>query len=286
MHNALMPETLDHLASRPMRLGHYLWHRSRDVWHRLTPDQQREFKTRFGWEPPPSLTRGGRPIYDHPGPGRDFLYMHREMIRHVNYLQVRHGGQPVRGWPEPPEAGNPHYPVAPEPRGLRGKRDADWAASIEDFRDRWARDDFRSISELGAYVEYGIHAAMHERFCIQPESERLDPPVGGHWPEPGSEWDAIEYDYLLDPYAAHVNPLFWSIHGWIDGLIDAWESRRGPVDWSGAWDGPMHHGPAHCGFHGFTAQEHEHGLLEAARFLTAAPPPSRFQARIWPGDLP
>lgn len=307
MHNSLMPETIAVLAGRPMRLGHYLWHRSRDVWTLLTPAQQLAFERKFGWKPPPSLTADRRPIFTHPGPGRDFLYMHRRMIQHVNHLQHCHDGHPPRGFERPPPVGDLHYPVPPRPPGLDGKNDVFWQLMIDRFNDRWSSDGFATISEFGTYVEYGIHAAMHERFCDQPDRERTDPPLGDSWPMPGSRWDAPGYDYLLDMYAAHVNPVFWSIHVWIDSYIDAWEARRGRIDWAGAWEGPMDHshpsGPCHDDddddhgghirivipdddrFDAAAGPEAEERMAHAAEFLAVVAPPERFQVRLRREDL-
>ncbi|MBN0070433.1 PvdJ/PvdD/PvdP-like protein, partial [Pseudomonas aeruginosa] len=35
-------------------------------------------------------------------------------------------------------------------------------------------------------------------------------------------WFRQENDFLGDPFSSHVNPVFWSFHGWIDDRIEDW----------------------------------------------------------------
>lgn len=35
-------------------------------------------------------------------------------------------------------------------------------------------------------------------------------------------WFRPENDFLGDPFSSHVNPVFWSFHGWIDDRIEDW----------------------------------------------------------------
>lgn len=245
MENKLHPETVAMLASPQMRLGHYLWHRSRNVWTTLTPTQRASFEQKFGWKPPrPGLGMDGKPIVTHGlGPGLDFLFMHREMIKMVNDIQDKHDWPRVTGWDEPPAVGDAMFPVPTELPDLNGKNDVKWQKGIDDWNARWEGMQFDSLSEMGTFLEYGLHALMHERFATLGPSGmyRMNPPVGGSWPTPDARWDVPEYNTLHDPYAAHVHPTFWSIHCWIDGLIDEWIAKKGPVDWTGAWTGPMDH---------------------------------------------
>lgn len=244
--NALVPQVVAMLSSRHMRMSHYLWHHARDMWNVIGSARQQRFIQRFEWFPPrPGLDRNGVPIMDDEdgvGPGLDFLFAHRHMLRQVNAMQTRFGGAPLVGWDAPPRAGDQRFPVSPFPLGMRGKDDRVWERLIDDFESRRRSGGFRSLSHLGSYIEYGLHNAMHERFATPPVIERLDPPLSAGWPEPDPRFHHPSYDYLADQYAAHVNPYFWLIHVWIDGLIEEWEAAHGPTNTDQVWLGPM----AHC----------------------------------------
>lgn len=243
--NALVPQVVSMLSSGHMRMAHYLWHHSRDVWNIIGPERQKRFITQFKWAPPrPGLDRNGVPILDDDrgvGPGLDFLFSHRHMLNQVSAMQARFGGKPLVGWDAPPRAGDPRFPVSPFPLGLPGKDDQLWNALIDDFENRRNDGSFRSLSHLGSFLEYRLHNAMHQRFATPPVLERLDPPLSANWPKPDARFNDPSYDYLADQYAAHVNPYFWLIHVWIDGLIDEWEAEHGPTNTSDVWIGPMEH---------------------------------------------
>jgi len=37
-----------------------------------------------------------------------------------------------------------------------------------------------------------------------------------------ARWFVPENDFLGDPFSSHVNPVFWSFHGWIDDRLEDW----------------------------------------------------------------
>lgn len=82
-----------------------------------------------------------------------------------------------------------------------------------------------TIDALGRKIEYGIHAAMHDRFgdysTVGLRPNHRDLPVSVD-----HDWNDVQYDSLLDFYSAHLNPLFWKIHGWIDDRIKDWEDAN------------------------------------------------------------
>jgi hypothetical protein len=100
------------------------------------------------------------------------------------------------------------------------------------------------LGELGARVEYTLHNMMHMRWCRQVPAIRPDPDPASPTDIDGA-WDVVEYDWLGDTYASHVNSTFWKIHGWVDDRITQWASANGvtgEIPWQGTWLGNM---PAH-----------------------------------------
>jgi hypothetical protein len=68
-----------------------------------------------------------------------------------------------------------------------------------------------------------------------------------------SEFDDPKYNYLGNPFSAHVNPVFWKLHGWVDHVIVNWlqannyseisshcEGKRSCYQWKSQWVGAMH----------------------------------------------
>ena len=74
---------INFLASREMRINHYLFHNLRNDWNTLD-ETTKKIISDLGLKPPrPSLYANGRRIRDN-NSGEDSLYMHREMIKVVN----------------------------------------------------------------------------------------------------------------------------------------------------------------------------------------------------------
>ncbi len=275
-------EVIKELAKRSYRMEHLLWHMLRDHWERLKPDAKRQFAVSFPaeWIPPsPTLDHTARVIYGRRA-GRDFLFMHRGMIRHVDALLQGHGGSRVRGWSAPPQVGDCTYEV-PRDRALTPRRyPAKDAAVWQGFLD--AAKQFTcsrylagvTIDDLGTQIEFGIHAAMHERFGGWGVPRyRLDfegiPPI----------YDDPKYDTLFDAYSAHVHPWFWKIHGWIDARIYDWEMANATkLTGIEPWLGPMAH---HHGGHGHGTHAHNGVVERAVSFLIAQGADGHFRARLF-----
>jgi hypothetical protein len=268
------------LADRAWRMHHYLWHEVRNMWL-FYDDETRRRLENLGWRPPRPARRPGpngpEVILDN---GEDFLYMHREMIAVVNEHMRGDPDYPrVQGWTKVPRPRDPDDPVPPS--WLTGIGDLDaflvWVKSDEAFeRDfvRWEREyrdetrlRSRSLAELGARLEFTIHNQMHMRWCSEPVTG-IRPEVEPAHPQ-GIDpmWDDPRYDWLGDPYASHVNPTFWKLHGWIDERIDDWAAANGvaePIGWQGTWVGKM---PSHPTPHTLMSD-----LAQRADVLGAHPP--------------
>jgi hypothetical protein len=235
------------MAAPHMRRAHLLWHGVRERWLAMSPQQQGRLLPFIGSPPRPSMDRWRRLVINQ-GAGVDFLYAHRTMIREANGFLAKRGRGVLVGWEAPPLADDRRFPAVRNPRlperTYIGKNDAVWSdyvAGARAYSDHdWLRR--RSLDEIGTLIEYGIHAAMHQRFADVSSTLGLRDGFFDLFSAPSSKWDVLEYDTLLDFYAAHVNPAFWYIHLWIDGVITAWEQANGrAADWTGAWLGPMDH---------------------------------------------
>ena len=54
--------------------------------------------------------------------------------------------------------------------------------------------------------------------------------------------DKIKYQCLADTYSAHVNPIFWKIHGWVEDRLEDWREANNlkRIPWKYKWEGgPM-----------------------------------------------
>ncbi|RXT19610.1 hypothetical protein B5P46_25210 [Rhizobium leguminosarum] len=258
------------LASRRHRLRHFLWHAVRGAWNnpQLT-DEAKAFIRDKGWSPPDDrapMDAEGRLILDNHS-GEDFLYMHRQMIKEVNELLAQLGEPQLAAWPSIPRpADHPDFAVPPawtysDPsendatntamaaRLQRVKSDGYFDNPIaiwEAFFTRPSNLAQLSLGALGNMLEMTIHNNLHMRWAREPI---------GYMPSPNfddtraidSKWDAADYDYLGDTYSSHVNPIFWSLHGWVDSCIDRWAAanRISDVAWVGTWTGKLEDGWTH-----------------------------------------
>lgn len=244
----LNPTLLAWLISPEHRLFHQLWHASRDKWHTL-PEDKREALRGIGWQPGPRGrerdARGKRK--DRNGSGIDFFFMHRHMLGTARSMQD------LPSWA--------NFPT-PQPELMRDRQGfaryfdnhdgfalpPTWQASDDADYTQWVSDiktaetyhsnfevwesryrDPRYLSTLtlgqfGSELELGLHDWLHMRWASVPR----DPSNGAPVPfarDPAdfaARWYAAENDFLGDPFSSHVNPVFWSFHGWIDDRVEDW----------------------------------------------------------------
>lgn len=294
----LHPRVLAAMAQPAMRLSHLLWHGVRDYWMRLSDAQQAAFVTQFGseWVPArPSRNKRGEVILNNRA-GLDFLFMHRHMICQVNCILKQARAKPIVGFKRPPMKDS-EYPVVRDyrlpPEVYASKDDAVWKKIVSVTGDLLTPANLKNIhpAELGTRIEYGIHAAMHERFGGYSTSGRLRLDQTDILKSPTSTWNLPGYDTLLDSYAAHVHPGFWKIHGWVDSCLDAWErENKCQILWD-TWMGGMQHGDCGHDHHPQHKGPKLSTLIEAVDFLTRAGMSSKFTPALyvlnpgmeWPG---
>ncbi|TVP40073.1 Tat pathway signal protein [Candidatus Nitrosocosmicus arcticus] len=242
------------LALREHRMHHVLWHTVRDNWERevsgqpMFSDSEKQRIRDMGWEPPrPSLNKDGVRIENNKS-GEDFLFMHRQMILHVDTLlsEIGDASYPkVEGWTHVPPPNDPDYPVPvwnSAPDFIKpAKTDNFYSNRMVRWENDYSTPEYLSeltLGQLGSRLEYTIHNAMHLRWASDPGEERpLVFPSNADTIE--TRWDNPSYDYLADPYSSHVNYIFWKLHGWIDDRINDWMRAHeitGEVPWSVEWD--------------------------------------------------
>lgn len=258
------------LATRTMRLFHFIWHDVRYSYLSLPPKDQEEIE-RLGWKPPrPALSQGGWPPLVHNRSGEDFLFSHRKMIRAVNAFLTdkKDSSYPkVVGWKNIPPPNDPEYPVPPpysinDPKVddylVRVKSDAFYEEKIRVRDELFRNKDFLktiTLGELGAHLEFTLHNWAHMRWSSLPKQgfrPQLKAPYNADSIDP--KWDSPDYDSIADPYASHMNPLFWKLHGYIDDRVNDWKEAHGleKIDWIGTWEGPS--------IDGFSPQQHDHSI--------------------------
>jgi len=236
------------LAQRRRRFQHYLWHRVRECWPRLTEGERRAVcDINPGWAPPrPALDAAGRPLRDNES-GEDFLFMHRQMIRFADRILARAADAScarVEGWRRVPPPGDTAYPVPEFPDSEL--EEVKSPAYFVRFVARWERQYTDpaylasvTLGQLGSDLEFTICHDMHVRWAAPSPVGYRQPARPAH--EISEQWDAPAYDYLGDTYSSHVNPLFWKIHGWADERVEDWKRAHavvGDIGWRGTWVGP------------------------------------------------
>ena len=115
----------------------------------------------------------------------------------------------------------------------------------------------KSLGEIGYVLEVSLHNNMHMRWASD------NPPVGfKNRPEITAEslkgglklYDDPKYNWLADPYSAHVNKVFWKLHGLVESVVFHWLSANQKTSieencgaksdcytWRGTWLGASPH---------------------------------------------
>lgn len=257
--NPMLPQqVVTTMAKRVYRMHHFIWHTTRYNWLIYPEGVQQKIRD-LGWEPPrPALENGSadEPILTNDS-GEDYLYMHRQWIAGVNAIlaEVADPDYPrVEGWVALPPPGDADFPVPPawfNPEALpevnlfisRSKLDINFERRFKYWERLCADPTFLrglSLGELGSIIEGTLHLGMRSRWASVPAAERPDPAPGTETIAVG--WDNPRYDFLRDPYAMHVNPIYWKFYGWVDDRIEDWKVANGVFGndfWKATWLGKM-----------------------------------------------
>jgi len=208
-------------AAPAARLHHTYWHQARMWWPEMNAAQQADIRA-AGFSPPPRLaanSQQGRNAAA--GAGIDFLAMHRQMIEATRGVCVanRLTYRPI-GWnPIPWSHTDADWPMPVVPafarESFKSQATTDyWRSMVTNRYWNAAWLATKSLDELGAELEEGVHGWMHM-----------------HWsgPEPSNPRDtSTSNDFLGSFFSSAVNPTFWKLHGFIDDVIGRWE--RAPVE--------------------------------------------------------
>lgn|GEM_PF-1672267 len=224
-------------GGRPHRLAHYMWHAVRNAFAQPgTTDAHRRIYASYGWAAPrPILYYGNRMDIEataRTGAGEDFLYMHRRMVLQLKNALSKRGLTMYDSWKRVPTPSSTLFPLAVINAELRQQM-PDGYQQIADWERQFQPDrigNYADLSSLGVALELTIHNALHSRWSgamnrMRPASD--DPITRSASTAFGWMWDDPNYDHLSDSYGAHVNPLFWRIHGWVDDRIEEWLKVKG-----------------------------------------------------------
>ncbi|MBN0056074.1 PvdJ/PvdD/PvdP-like protein, partial [Pseudomonas aeruginosa] len=81
-----------------------------------------------------------------------------------------------------------------------------------------------TLGQFGSEMELGMHDWLHMRWAsVTRDPSNGAPVMSDRVPSDFSpRWFRPENDFLGDQFSSHVNPVFWSFHGWIDDRIEDW----------------------------------------------------------------
>ena len=271
------------MAKKEHRVSHLLWHGIRNTWERLNLSQKNAIRAIDPqWEPPRPAFDNLRRINRDNNSGEDFLFMHREMIKVTNAIlkEAQDPAYPkVTGWKQLPEPDDADFPIVPVPLvGFeRVKSNEYLTKTLKPWEQQYKSEAYLksvTLGQLGSDLETTIHNNMHRRWCTPSAvGYRNNTPIT----QPVDvKWDDIQYDFLGDTYASHVNATFWKIHGWVDDRIEDWKKANNidSINWTGTWVGPMHHDHGHHHFateakvfNNIKKENHFDKMMDAAKVI-------------------
>lgn len=250
------------VGSEHYRLHHALWHGLRDNWKSPSDgeisDDEKAIIDKLGWAPPrpnQKPTRGTVSTREADnGAGEDFLFMHRQMILHVNNILIKEGLPKMSTWasipsPNRDSRNSDGFSVPPSWRSSQDesvfkglatiKSDEYWMSRMTFIERQLTNHAYLAtltLDQLGAKIEWLVHNLMHIRWCSQqtdPETGINSIPMGRPTTDRSQKWinstsnnQEFYYDDLNDTFSSHVHPIFWRLHGWVDDRIDDWFSAH------------------------------------------------------------
>ncbi len=225
----------DVMATHAHRLNHVLWHATRNSWSSFSTAEKKvlqKLSPQWGKNAPvcPAPTPAGTAN----AAGEEFLLMHHQMVDSLRAALVESRLQCIAGWQTLPEKDDSVWPVPAGERGDSSKSDktgtlmSAWMSRFDDSRYLKGK----SLSYIGYLVELSIHNHMHMRWAARPSVGDDFSPLDNSFNadslvEPSNKYDDPKYHWLGNPYSAHVNPIFWKLHGWVDAVIPKWLKANG-----------------------------------------------------------
>lgn len=209
-----MVEAPDH------RLAHVIWHAvAYEGWDSLGEKKKKALISK-GFQAPKVTDQS-----PYGWGGENFFYMHRKMIEHVNHTLKEAGLPCIGGFKTIPKPNDPHYP----PNSRLNSFEARYAEMQAEFKKITDPEYLKTVSltEFGARVQSGVHTSFHQLWNEGGDrsiSVRLGDDLQFQLP---SDFDASNYRSLTDTYSSAAQPIFWKLHGFVDGLLELWLKANG-----------------------------------------------------------
>lgn len=201
------------LATPEHRDWHYTWHNIRleinaDGMYQQPPSdkQIREWK-KTSWLPEDSNTFPSEHGLGTKLSGEDFFFMHRQMIKMVQVEMAAQGGACIAPWKSlPKSAKDKKWPLPREDQAALDdlNKILDKLTTTENLKSS-------TLSQFGNKVEAEVHRKLHEIYAAT-KSRCND----------ANTDNSVTCDDLSHDRSAHMNPMFWKIHGLMDEMIGKW----------------------------------------------------------------
>jgi hypothetical protein len=216
------------------RLYHFLWHATRNSWASLNRGERKIIQSidpEWGKNAP--LCPADRKYSGEADvAGEEFLLMHHKMVAHLQSALAKQALPCIQAWKTIPEKNDAHFPV-PKVEGDDSKTD-ETGVRLRSWEAKFRDPTFlkgKSLSYVGMMIESSIHNTMHMRWADAPKKGDDFAPTDQSFTVKtlldDSPYDGPEFHWLGNPYSAHLNPVFWKLHGWVDDTVRAWVEANG-----------------------------------------------------------
>lgn len=229
---------INQLMGSPVhRQYHYLWHATRGGWDRLSANEQAALRRNSpAWGQHARLCPSPGTSATYNPAGEEFLLMHHMMIDQLQATLTQQGLPCIAPWTQVPADNDALFPVpnanpwSTDPNDPKGPI----ARAYIDAWQQWFMDPAflrqHTLSEIGYALEFTIHNMLHMRWAAAPRTGDDFPQTASQILVPNflsNQYASPEFNYLGNSYSAHVNPVFWKLHGWVDQVVTAWIRANG-----------------------------------------------------------
>jgi hypothetical protein len=174
--------------------------------------------------------------------GENFFFMHRMMIKMVQFELAMQGKDCVAPWLQlPTKIDDPAWPVPHDyTKAGRAEKDQERLGVLNKLAAKFQSEDYLksvSLNTLGRAVEPTLHLYLHEFYASS----------GGCSPESKAQGFC---DDLIPVETSPLNKHFWKLHGLMDDLLGRWlkvhgyseistncEDRKACYQWQATWVG-------------------------------------------------